>query len=42
MRGWGKDAQRAVYQPVILVMQIWTLACLRSLAAAHTHRFSTA
>ena len=33
MRGWGKDAQRAVYQPFILVMQIWTLVCLRWLAS---------
>jgi len=39
MRGWGKEAQRAVYQPFILVMQIWTLACLRWLAAAHTPLF---
>src|SRR3954447_3209948 len=29
MRGWSKDAQRAVYQPFILIMQIWTLVCLR-------------
>jgi uncharacterized protein len=35
MRGWGKDAQRAVYQPFIAVMQIWTLVCLRLLAARH-------
>jgi len=28
MRGWDKGAQRAVYQPFILVMQIWTLVCL--------------
>jgi uncharacterized membrane protein YfcA len=33
MRGWGKDAQRAVYQPFILVMQVWTFICLRWLAA---------
>jgi uncharacterized membrane protein YfcA len=39
MRGWGKDAQRAVYQPFILVMQIWTLVCLRWLAAMHTALF---
>jgi len=39
MRGWGKDAQRAVYQPFILVMQIWTLACLRCLAVGHTPPF---
>lgn len=36
MRGWGKDAQRAVYQPFILIMQVWTLVCLRWLAAGHT------
>lgn len=29
MRGWDKHAQRAVYQPFILVMQVWTFACLR-------------
>jgi uncharacterized protein len=29
MRGWDKHAQRAVYQPFILVMQVWTLVCLR-------------
>ena len=28
MRGWDKNAQRAVYQPFILVMQVWTLVCL--------------
>lgn len=39
MRGWRKDAQRAVYQPFILVMQIWTLVCLRWLAARHTPLF---
>ena len=33
MRGWDKHAQRAVYQPFILVMQIWTLVCLRWHAA---------
>jgi len=36
MRGWSKDAQRAVYQPFILVMQVWTLVCLRWLAARET------
>ena len=30
MRGWDKHAQRAVYQPFILVMQIVTVACLQS------------
>ena len=29
MRGWDKLAQRAVYQPYILGMQIVTIACLR-------------
>jgi len=29
MRGWDKQSQRAVYQPFILVMQVWTLVCLR-------------
>jgi len=29
MRGWDKHVQRAVYQPFILVMQVWTLVCLR-------------
>jgi len=29
MRGWDKHAQRAVYQPFILIMQVWTLVCLR-------------
>lgn len=28
MRGWSKEAQRAVYQPFILAMQLETLACL--------------
>jgi uncharacterized membrane protein YfcA len=28
MRGWDKVAQRAVYQPYILVMQLVTVACL--------------
>jgi uncharacterized membrane protein YfcA len=36
MRGWDKHAQRAVYQPFILVMQIWTLVCLRWHAATDT------
>jgi uncharacterized protein len=39
MRGWGKEAQRAVYQPFILVMQIWTLVCLRLLAGRHAPLF---
>ena len=39
MRGWSKDAQRAVYQPFILVMQIWTLVCLHGLAARHAPLF---
>ena len=39
MRGWSKDAQRAVYQPFILVMQVWTLVCLRWLADRHTPPF---
>jgi uncharacterized protein len=39
MRGWGKDAQRAVYQPFILVMQIWTLVCLHFIAAEHAPLF---
>ena len=29
MRGWDKHAQRAVYQPFILVMQVVTIACLQ-------------
>ena len=29
MRGWDKLAQRAVYQPYILVMQIVTIICMR-------------
>jgi uncharacterized membrane protein YfcA len=33
MRGWDKLTQRAVYQPYILVMQIWTLVLLRWHAA---------
>jgi uncharacterized membrane protein YfcA len=37
MRGWDKDAQRAVYQPFILVMQVVTIVCLRFQAAASTH-----
>jgi uncharacterized membrane protein YfcA len=28
MRGWDKSAQRAVYQPYILVMQLLTIACM--------------
>jgi len=28
MRGWDKQAQRAVYQPFILVMQVWTIVYL--------------
>jgi hypothetical protein len=39
MRGWGKDAQRAVYQPFILVMQVWTLVWLRWLASSHAPLF---
>ena len=39
MRGWGKDAQRAVYQPFILVMQVWTLVCLRWLASRQAPLF---
>ena len=30
MRGWDKHAQRAVYQPFILVMQIVTIVCLQA------------
>lgn len=30
MRGWDKHAQRAVYQPFILVMQIVTVVCLQA------------
>lgn len=29
MLGWDKHAQRAAYQPFILVMQVWTFVCLR-------------
>ena len=36
MRGWSKDTQRAVYQPFILVMQVWTLVCLRWVADTHS------
>ncbi|HKE38300.1 MAG TPA: sulfite exporter TauE/SafE family protein [Casimicrobiaceae bacterium] len=39
MRGWDKGAQRAVYQPFILVMQVWTLVCLRWLASRHVPLF---
>jgi uncharacterized membrane protein YfcA len=35
MRGWDKHAQRAVYQPFILVMQIWTFVCLHWHAPRH-------
>ena len=35
MRGWDKLAQRAVYQPYILAMQIVAIACLRWQAAGH-------
>jgi len=28
MRGWTKEAQRAIYQPYILAMQLAALACL--------------
>jgi hypothetical protein len=36
VRGWSKDEQRAVYQPFILMMQIWTLVCLRWIANRDT------
>ena len=39
MRGWDKHAQRAVYQPFILVMQVWTLLCLRWHSATGTPLF---
>ncbi len=29
MQGWGKERQRALYQPYILIMQLEALACLR-------------
>jgi uncharacterized membrane protein YfcA len=36
VRGLDKDAQRAIYQPFILVMQIWTLVCLRAFGTRDT------
>lgn len=39
MRGWDKHAQRAVYQPFILVMQIWTLGWLHWHSPRHTSLF---
>ena len=39
MRGWDKNAQRAAYQPFILVMQIWTLVWLRWIGARNTPLF---
>ena len=40
MRGWDKHAQRAVYQPFILVMQIVTIVCLRLQAHTSFHGFA--
>jgi len=37
MRGWDKNRQRAVYQPFILVMQIFTLAGLEVCGGAHSY-----
>lgn len=39
MRGGSKEAQRAVYQPFILVMQLWTILCLRLFAGTHAPPF---
>ena len=39
MRGWDKLAQRAVYQPYILAMQIVTIACLPWQAATGADAF---
>lgn len=37
LRGWTRDEQRAVYQPYILVMQVWSLIALIASGALTAH-----
>lgn len=37
LRGWSRDEQRGVYQPYILVMQVWSLAALSASGGLTTH-----
>jgi uncharacterized protein len=37
LRGWSRDEQRAVYQPYILVMQVWSLVALFASGGLTTH-----